>query len=106
MPKSKKKEEKEKNKGIKKRLIEKTKNSANKFKLKFRERLIIGISSALGFLIALIWREPLSELVTWLIKDLNLGQQLLYKFISALVFTIIAVLILIFITRWNVEQKK
>lgn len=90
---------------IKSKIIKKTKNSANKFKSEFRKHIVIGITSALGFLIALTWREPLSEFVSLLIEDLGLKQQLLYKFISAVLFTFIAVIILVFISKWNVEKK-
>lgn len=103
---NKKPSKKRKVKEVRSKIINKTKNSANKFKLEFRERLVLGITSALGFLIALTWREPFSEFVALLIKDLGLKEQLIYKFVSALVFTIIAVIILIFISRWNVKKDE
>jgi hypothetical protein len=96
---------KKKIKEVKRKVIEKTKNSANIFRKEFRERLILGITSALGFLIALTWREPLSEFISLIVKDLGIKQQIIYKFVSALIFTIIAVLILIFISKWDIEKK-
>jgi len=57
------------------------KGSAAKFQREFRKHLITAISAALGFLIALSWREPLSELVDLIIASSGLqGEALFYKF--------------------------
>ena len=73
-----------------------------KFRKEFKTQLITGITAAFAFLLALSWREPIADSVNLLIEKFNLAQNIiLFKFISAIVITIIAVLILIFISKWG-----
>jgi len=83
-----------------------TKNSTLKFKREFRKHLVTAISAALGFLIALSWREPLSDFSKVIIESFGLqNEAIFYKFISALLITFIAVVGLIIITKWEVKSE-
>jgi uncharacterized membrane protein YdbT with pleckstrin-like domain len=82
------------------------KNSAAKFRKEFRKHLIAAVSAALGFLIALSWREPLSDLSKLIISNLGLeGEALFFQFISAVVITVLAVIGLIIATRWGIKPE-
>jgi len=79
--------------------------ASKRFREEFKAQVFIAISAAVGFLIALSWREPISKLINSLIVKLGLQQQVIYyEFLSAIIITIIAVLILIIIAKWN-EKK-
>ena len=93
-------------KRLRERIYDKTKKSALKFKREFKKQVIVGVTAAFAFLIALSWREPISDFVNNLIENLGLKENLIYfKFLSAIIVTVIAVLILIFISRWASKEE-
>jgi len=106
--------EKEVEKEIKKKLkftnlhrevYSRTKTSALAFKKEFKKHVVVAISAALGFLIALSWRTPIKNSVDALIKSFGLGGQAIYlEYLSAITITLIAVLALMWITRWEVKS--
>lgn len=105
-----KKEGEEIKKEIKKRLserfLEQTKKSADDFRKEFKKQTVVAITAAFGFLIALSWREPISEGVSGLINLLGLSESLIYyKFLAAIVITLVAVLFLVVLSKWNSEKK-
>ena len=94
---------------VKKRLSERFLESAGKaggaFRSEFKKQSLTAISAAFGFLIALSWREPISDFVNFLIEGAGLKESAIYyKFVSAVVVTLIAVVFLVFLTKWN-EKK-
>ncbi len=98
--------EKEVKKRLRQRIYEQSKNSASRLGAEFKKQTTIAITAALAFLIALSWREPLSELVNVIKERLGLtGELIYYQFISAVIVTIIAVLVLIIISKWASEKK-
>jgi len=87
-------------------LYERAKKHGGNFQREFKKHVIVAITAALGFLIALSWREPISELVGLIISRLGAGEEMLYyKFLSAIIVTVIAVLALILVSRWTSEKK-
>jgi len=96
---------KEVEKVLKHRLYEKTKQAGVRFKKEFKKNTLVAISAALGFLIALSWRTPIQNSVNSLISVLNLSKNaILYEFISAIIVTVVAVLILMLVARWSAEK--
>jgi len=94
-------QEKEVEKRLRQRIYEKTRNSAGRFKLEFKKQIVVAISAALGFLIALSWREPLSEFVNLIVGSLGFGGQVFWKFVSALAVTFLAVIGLFLLAKWK-----
>lgn len=71
-----------------------------KFRRAFRKELQIGITAAFAFLIALSWRDPIKKSVDILIIRLGLSDNaLLFQYISAIIVTLVAVLILMVISK-------
>ena len=97
-------------KEVKKRLDQKmaylVKSSAQRFRNEFKKQTLIAITGAFAFLIALTWRTPIQNSVDKLILKLGLtGQAIYYEYLVAILITIIGVIVLIFISKWAVEQK-
>ncbi len=88
------------------RIYEQTKKSAWKFQKEFREQIAIAVTAAFAFLIALSWRTPIQESIDKLIEFLGLTGKVVYmEFFSALVVTLIAVLVLMLVSKWKSEEK-
>ena len=101
----KKQQEKIIEKKVEKRLYGKFKGSASRFGLEFKKQIVVAISAALGFLVALSWREPIKEGVDLIIKKAGLtGNIIYYQFLSAILITLIAVLILMIVSKWRSED--
>ena len=98
---------KEVNKRLRDRFFEKTKKEANNFGGEFRNQTITAITAAFAFLIALSWRDPISEGVNSLILRLGLKENAVYyKFLSAFLITFLGVIFLVILTRWKSDKSK
>jgi len=98
--------EKEIKKEVEKRLhiklYEGAKDSAWKFKEEFKKQVVVAVSAALGFLVAMSWRSPLQKSVDLMINNLGLsGGAVYFEFLSALVITLVAVLGLMWVSKWS-----
>jgi hypothetical protein len=77
-----------------------------KFRKEFKAQLRIALMAAFGFLIALSWRDFISEAVNYIIEALGLsGELYIYKLFSALSITAIAVIGLMLLSKLNPEKK-
>jgi len=77
------------------------------FHKEFKKHTTVAILAAFAFLIALAWRDFFSDLVNYLIKNFGLsGEVYLYKLISAVLITLIAVIGIIIISKINVDDKQ
>jgi hypothetical protein len=85
--------------------FEKTRKSVGAIRLEFRRQTSMATTGAFGFLIGLSWRDPIQTVVDSIISRFGFGQQLIYRFLSAIVITVISVLALILIARWAAEPK-
>jgi len=74
---------------------EQIKSSARKFKLELKKSINTAIVAAFGFLIALVWKDVISEYVS----DIQKLSPLKGQFISAVIITIISVLGILIITK-------
>jgi len=99
-----KKVEQEVKKRLRDRIYNGVKRSASKFKKEFKKQLVVGITAAFAFLLALSWREPIKDSVDSLIVKFGLvGQEIYFKYVSALVITLIAVIIFLVVSWWRGE---
>lgn len=79
----------------------------NKFRKEFRNQTIGAITAAFGFLIALSWRDPISEAVNSFVEHFGLsGSVIFYKFIIAILITAVAVLFLVLIAGWKARAEE
>lgn len=83
------------------KLKERTKNSTSKFKKQLKISLNTAFLAAFGFLIALSWRDLISELVTNLSSHAPLQGQL----VSAIIVTLISVIGILITTSFLSEEK-
>jgi len=98
--------EKEVKKRLRQRFYEKTKSVGVRFHKEFKKHMLTAVSAALGFLIALSWRTPIQNSVNNLINSLHLSENaIFYEFVSAIVVTVVAVLILMLVSRWSSEKR-
>ena len=64
-----------------------------------------GIIAAFAFLIALSWRAPIEKSVNQLIERLDLtGKAIYIEYLSAVVITLIAVLVFMLISNWKPKK--
>jgi len=100
------KEERAVEKRLRHRLYDRAKRGGGAFKREFKKQTLTAIAAALGFLIALSWREPISDGVKILVEKIGASEGLLlYQFISALIVTFLAVLGLVLLTKWLSEKE-
>jgi len=86
---------------------ERTKGSAVLFGSEFRTHTATAITAAFAFLIALSWRTPIQSSVDNLIKSIGLvGGAVYIEYLSALMITLIAVLGLMWVSRWTAKEGK
>lgn len=103
--------DKEVKKEVERRLHEKiygnAKESASKFNKEFKNEIAVGITAAFAFLIALSWRGPIQKSVDGLINRLGLvGQAIYIEYLSALIMTLIAVFVLMGISKWKIQEEE
>lgn len=74
----------------------------------FKKQIVTAVSSAFGFLVALSWRQPISDTITYLIlkTGINVPYAILSEYVSAVLVTLFAVIGLFFITKLNKEPPK
>ncbi len=89
-----------------KKILEKGKVAGRNFKREFKKQIITAITAAFAFLVALSWREPISDLVNKIIIEAGLKRSVVYfKFLSALIVTLIAVFALMIISKWGSKES-
>ena len=89
-----------------KKYISKTREKTRKFKKEFRKQASIAILAAFAFLIALTWRDFISDTVDKIVTNLGVIEKLyLYKLITAIIITILAIIGIIIVTKFKVEEK-
>ena len=87
------------------KIYEDTLSSAMKFKKEFRNELVVAITAAFGFLVALSWRAPLQNTMDKIIEKMGLtGQAIYFEYFSALIITLFAVLVLMFVSKWKSKE--
>jgi len=81
------------------------KEAAKEFRKEFRKQLIVAITAAFAFLIALVWRTPIENLIGKMNIWLGLALDNIYsQIISAIIVTCIGVGILIVLSKWEARE--
>ncbi len=92
-------------KPVGKAALEKGISVAALLKSEIRKNTATAILAAFGFIIALVWKDVITQGVDALIKLLNLtGSGFLFTIISALITTVICVIGIVYFSRWS-EKK-
>jgi len=86
----------------KQKLKLKAKNSAIKFKRELKKSVLIAITAAFGFLIALSWKELITEFV----QSISKTNPLQGKFIAAITITLFSVLGIMLVTKLFQEKSE
>ncbi len=81
-------------------LRERAKASTTKFQREFRRSLVTAITAAFGFLIALVWKDVITEYVNAITKISPVQSQL----ISALIVTLVGVIGILIVSKLGVEE--
>lgn len=84
-----------------KRQKTKAKKTIKKFRIELKRSMVTAIIAALGFLIALSWRDVLVEWVT----KFSETSPFRNKFLSASIITVIAVVGILVISKWNEKRN-
>jgi hypothetical protein len=79
----------------------KAKESAIKFRDEFRKSIATAIIAAFGFLIALVWKDVITEWVT----KISEASPIKGSLISALFTTVIAVIGILLVSKLHKEEK-
>lgn len=88
-----------------KKYVLKAEQRASKIKKEFRNQTSIAIIAAFGFLIALSWRDFISDTVDKIVLSLGVsGQLYLYKLLSAILITFIAIIGIMLISKLKIEE--
>lgn len=79
----------------------------SKFFKEFKKQTAIAIVAAFGFLIALSWRDFITELVNKIVENIDGATSLyLYKLLAALIITAVSIVGIILASKLNAEEKK
>ena len=90
-----------------KKIINETTKHVLGFKNEFLEQLFVGLTAALGFLIALSWRTPIQKSVIALTKSMGFSENLIYfEYLAAMIMTIIAVIVFMILAKIKVKEKE
>lgn len=82
-----------------KQILSATKQRTRELHLQFREQTAAAIIAAFGFLIALAWKDVITQAVSYLTPKQNL-------LLSALVISLISVIGISIVTRWATKGKE
>lgn len=88
------------------RLFEEAKSTALAFKKEFRNQMVVAITAAFAFLLALSWRTPIQGSLNNVMAGAGLtGDSVLVGYLSALLITLVGVLVLMWISKWKVDKE-
>lgn len=83
--------------------VKKAKDLANNV----RNRIALAIGAAFGLVIALAWNDAIREGIDQLMKNLGItGTAYIYKIITAIIITIIAVIGIMIVSKWAEKKQK
>jgi len=88
-----------------KRIYNTAKKEAENIAKEFRKTLLKVITTTFAFIMALSWREPISDTINWVIEQFPEGGGLLFKYWSAILITIMGVFVIVLLSRWKVKKE-
>ena len=85
---------------------EKIKEAAERLKREVRKNVVTAITAAFGFMIAFVWRDAIKESIDKILAAIGLTTEAyFFRILSAILITIIAVIGIMFFSRWA-EKKE
>ena len=76
------------------------------FQKEFRNQTTTAILTAFAFIIALAWRDFISDSINQITTTLGVSEKFyLYKFLIAITITIIAILGIMIVTKLKINQE-
>ena len=82
------------------------KKHLNKFRDEFRKQASVAIIAAFGFLIALSWRDFISEVVNHIVASMQIeGSAYLLKLSAAVIVTIVSIIGIMVASKMNVPEE-
>lgn len=86
---------------------ETAKAKSEKFRKSFRKHSVTAIVAAFGFLIALSWRDFISDSVNQLVSSLGVSEKLyLYKLLTAILVTILAIIAIMIVSKLEIKKEE
>ena len=86
------------NKELHEEIFHKTKESLSYIQFEIKKQLVLAITAALVFLIAISWKEPIQNTFIYLIEKIGWeGNELVLEYMSAILITAVAVIVLFII---------
>ncbi|MEK6852270.1 MAG: DUF5654 family protein [Nanoarchaeota archaeon] len=80
-------------------------STVKKFREEFRKNVVTAMLAAFAFIIALAWRDAITDIINEFVKDLNITEGIYaFRILYATVITIISVIGIIAISRWSEEK--
>lgn len=77
------------------------------FKKEFRKEAVTAVVAAFGFLIALSWRDFISDTINKIVSVFGVSEQLyLYKLLTAVLVTVLAILGILAISKLQVKEEE
>ena len=84
-----------------------TKRVIKELKNETKKHVVTAIVAAFGFIIALVWRDAIKEFINTFMANFSIdGSLYLITFYTAIITTIIAVIGIVFITKWSSRPEK
>lgn len=81
--------------------LDKVAGKAKDFAAQVKDKISMAIGAAFGLVIALAWNSAIQEGVNSLVTTLGItGTAYIYKIITAIVVTVIAVIGIILVSKW------
>jgi len=85
----------------------KVKETAKEVNKQIRKHIITAITAAFAFMIALFWRDAIQQGVREILNKVGAnGDSYIYKIIAALFVTIICVIGIVFVSRFEKKELK
>lgn len=85
--------------------LRKAKSSASTFKEEYKKHLFTALAAAFGFLIALSWKEPVTEGMNQFVEAIGLNKEVLgWQFLIAFIITLICVLALMILAKFGSKK--
>lgn len=80
-------------------------SSSSELKSEIKKNTLTAILAAFGFIIALVWRDAIQEIITEIVKRFGIdGTGYIYQIITAMLVTIICVMGILFVSKLKGQE--
>lgn len=90
-----------------KRTASVVRSSTKKFHHEVKRNIGKAIAAGFAFMIALVWRDAVSDAIDYTLAEAGItANTYLYKILAAVVVTLLAVIAIMYFSRWSEEPEK